>query len=253
MDKWLKRIWLLNGIGLLTILVILLFTAIVDRWPTPHDPTGAVASPPTHSGTGDSTIIQDLIPGMPTPIGRSNFTHIGLTTRDLTAPLPATSSRLSTYYETNPHDNAYMNIIFQWRDGSHARLLLDSKAYIPLADIPSAADSLRTFILLKIGFADTDGDGRIGPGDSTHLFVCDLDGERLVRVLPPTAELEEYEISDVDQTIHVRAAIRPANPKIERVDWPQHLFRYDVRRRTLSRYPEVDSVLSVAKHILWKQ
>ena len=253
MDKWLKRIWLLNGIGLLAVLVILLITAIVDRWPTPHDPTGAVTSPPTNSETGDSTIFQDLIPGMPTPIGRSTFSYIGLTTQDLTAPLPASSSRILGYYDTNPNDIAYMNIIFQRRDGSHARLLLDSKAYIPMADIPSADDSLRTFILLKIGFADTDGDGRIGPGDSTHLFVCDIDGGRLVRVLPPTAELEEYEISDFDQSIHILAAIRPANPQIERVDWPQHLFRYDVSKRTLSRYPEVDSVLSVAKHILWKR
>jgi hypothetical protein len=253
MDNWLRRIWLVNGIAIFFLLVTGLVLFVLDHLPSRVSPSGPLALSDFTQRSIDSTILQDLRPALPILIGRSHFAYVGLRVKDLETPKVRSSYRVAKYYDDEAYESNYTNIIFFRDDGFKAKLLLDRKAYISLTDIPHAQDSLRSFNLYRISYSDTDGDGRIGPGDSSNLFVSDLDGQHLTAVLPSGMRLQEYDVAEDHHTIRIRVSIRPNDAHIGEQDWPQRLLDYDVRLRQLRPNLQVDSTLSVAKEILWSK
>jgi hypothetical protein len=253
MDKWLRRIWLVNGIGILLGLVFLLGRAVIDLLPSSANPSGPISTSRALPEGADSTILQDVRPTLPLPVGRTGIVYIGLQVRDFTTRQPQSSYRIMKYSDEAGRDANFTNIVFVRKGGSSARLLLDRKALITYTDIPASDDSLRTYSLYKIAFRDTDDDGRIGVGDSTDLYVADLDGTNLSPVLPPGLAAGSFAESENRQLLYIRASVPPADSHITQEDWPEKLFVYDIKARQLHPYAEIDSSLSVAQRILWSK
>jgi hypothetical protein len=86
-----------------------------------------------------------------------------------------------------------VNVVFL--DGEGGRLLLDRPAYIhrvayPRSSVP-ASDSLR-WIVYEMALRDTDRNGQVDESDRRSLYVTDLNGGGLRRVLPDGFELRDW-------------------------------------------------------------
>jgi hypothetical protein len=85
-----------------------------------------------------------------------------------------------------------VNVVFL--EGSGARLLLDGPAYIKDVIYPGRrpeGDGLR-WIVYEMALGDTDRSGGIDETDARSLYVTDLNGRGLRRVLPPGYQLLDW-------------------------------------------------------------
>jgi len=91
LDKWFKRIWLVNGI--LVLAFITLSVAIQARdylFPRKRIQHGAIVGPAIQREQSDSLVLQDLSLTVPQPIGNSGYSFIALVACGLTHPVRQT-------------------------------------------------------------------------------------------------------------------------------------------------------------------
>lgn len=263
MDKWLRIIWLVNGIALLILFGSVLKEAIESWLPNERrTPRGPIVGGQLEKAKADTVALQDIRSTIPWRIGRTNYSYITLSARDLTKPVPVRQyAPRSAAVKFRSFDGEFddrealsdddaINIIFMSDDGTDVRLLLHEKGAIVGTDIPSSDDSTRCFSIYRIVFRDTDGDGRLTSADREMLYISDLDGRNLRPLLPDSVDVKRAVGSFRDNEIFVVCAIRSRDPKVPKSDWGEIIYRYDALSQKLSPLLPDDKLMNEARRIL---
>lgn len=188
LDRMLRWVWLIIGVLLLTIIVgSLIFVAseaISSRGGGPSAPDSTSSSLEADSGKVGTPLRYDP----PEAIGGSAARIVmvrrgsGYTYRSTASPVPASGEAPA------------VNVAFL--EGEGARLLLNGPAYIRRVAFPGSprvapGDTLR-WIVYEMALEDSNGNGRMDESDRRSLYVTDLQGRGLRRVLPPGYELRDW-------------------------------------------------------------
>ncbi len=241
MDRWFKRIWLVNGVLVLLALFIALFFFIVENNKNRARRHRPQSGPRVSSVVEDSLVTQDISLALPVHIGNTNFAYVAIGVKDLAQP------KLMTI---GMEPSQAVNLLFCRVDGTLPRLLLNQKAFIVGIDIPSARDTLQDFNLYRIVLEDTDGDLRLTSRDEHRLYISHLDGTGLIPVLPEGIHCARYSLDSVArQLILVTQASKQGIVRSE--DQPEEILVYDLSTRVVRSFLESDDVVERARSLLW--
>ncbi|HET7460826.1 MAG TPA: hypothetical protein VFJ82_06250 [Longimicrobium sp.] len=138
-------------------------------------------------------------------------------------------------------------------EGSGARLLLDRPAYISEVTFPGSAagrsmvqaDSLR-WIVYEMALDDGDGNEKVDEADPRSLYVTDLEGRGLRRVLPPGLELRDWAPQPGGSIV-----ITAVQLTRDAAQMPERAFVLDAAG-TVRPYAALDSVVDAAAQIVAK-
>jgi len=188
-DRVLRWVWLINGVLLLGLLVFGAgFVAIgaLSARGGGSPVASSVRSADSAQAEGSGTIRYDP----PVPV-RGRATRVVLIRRGTGYSYSSTASSTSAGGE-----GAVVNVAFLEGDG--ARLLLDRPGFIRRVRFPghdlaeAAGDSTLRWIVYEMALQDSNADGTVDDRDRRSLYVTDLDGRGLRRVLPEGIELREW-------------------------------------------------------------
>jgi len=256
MNKWLRRIWFINGIGLLIALTFLAYERIERGLRPSRDEKGPIVGKRLETAVADSLMIQDISLSLPSRIGHSKFQFIELSVRDLTEPIPAALRLIESTTPYYAHERNVLsrygaiNLVFMDLDGSNPHLLLDKKGFIAAADIPGDRDSVQRFNLYRIVFNDTDDDGRLTRLDRSNLYCSDINGRNLCRITSDSLRVTNYTKSLQDEKVYISARVQPKNGDQPEADWPEHIFVYNIRTNLLSSFFSDPQVLEESRRLL---
>jgi hypothetical protein len=265
MDKWMKRIWFVNGILILIFFGWMLVEDIGSHLPGhKYKPPagGPMVGDKLEKAKADTLALQDITSSWPSRIGKTKYCYISLWTKDLTTPvrLPKPSDRSSggvNYCIAIQKDelnvvpnNEAVNLIFMSDDGSDVRLLLNEKGAIVRSDIPTSEDTSQSFNLYRIVFRDTNGDGRLTSDDQSTPYISDLDGRNLRPLTPDSVVAGGVVRSFRKDEVFISGQIRSKDPKVPEADWVEINFKYNVRTGKLSSILPDDRLLNEARRIL---
>jgi len=254
MDRWLKRLWMVNGV-LLLVLVVLVIGGLLISWLSgafggrnavlAPDPTRAAAvtpravrySPPRAIwGTKTHVVIVRYGKGQ-------QGSGFGL----------GSELRTREYYSYSGDrvaDGPVVNLLFL-TGTAPGRVLLDKPAYVGGFDYPSSKDdSLQRWLSYRIAFEDTNADGRLDSDDRVELYISDLDGTNLRRVLPPGMRLLQHDAVGDGRRLVVTALEVPKDWRGSDDELPQRAFLYDVQTGTTTPYAALDSMVRNAARVL---
>jgi hypothetical protein len=265
MDKWLKRIWLVNGILLLVAFGMIFSSDIASRFHRSRYHAGAISSPIVGSklekARADTLALQDVTISLPSRIGKTKYSYMSVVAKDLTKPVRMKDSSPEPAGEVHcisiPEDRfeatpwiPRINLVFMSDDGTDVRLLLKEKAAIVRTQIPSSQDTTDSFILYRIVFRDSNGDGLLTWDDDSVPYISDLDGRNLHPLVPDSIDVTAVDKSFRDNELFISGLIRPKDAKVPKADWPETLFKYDIAARRLSPILRDDKVLDEARRML---
>ncbi len=261
MDRWLKRVWLVNGLVLL--ISALAYVGIqgavyMHRWRLrPRPMPGA-----NLTSRADALVSQKLHPSFPRAVGTTDWTVIPLAVQDLSRPAPradydradllqmaAPPSLHSFALVTEP---GIMNLLFARKDGSDPHLLLDRPAHITAAELlerQNGSWSNDPFLVYRLALRDSDGDGRLTRRDRDDLWLSDVDGRGMRAVTDSTLQVLQYRLTDDRTKLMLLVRRRPDGPPRPPADWPEGLVAYDFATAALR--PMDGGLVQRAQEILW--
>lgn len=199
MDRWLKRVWLVNGV---LILALILFGvgAALSSLSLVHGDDGVAMF------DGEAGPDSKVRPG---PVRLDEPREIaGTDVRLVRVRRQArTSSGLWFLGSGDVYVDGTNGSSIEWRSGSlvnaiflspdgTARLLFEQPAHIGEIDWPQAgrkADSDRRWIAVSAALEDSDGNGHLDADDRQGLYLVDLDGARLRRALPDSVSVTGFD------------------------------------------------------------
>lgn len=244
MDRWLKRLWLVNGV-LLLILTVLGTGALLVTWLSgAFGGRNAVLAPDATGGAAVKPRAVRYSP--PRPIW-------GTKTRIVVVRYgkgQQGSGMAFGSYEYRDEDGPVVNFLFL-TGTVPGRVLLDKPAFVGDYNFPrSKDDSLQHWVTYRIAFEDTNGDGRLDGNDRVDLYVSDLDGSNLRRVLPTGLRvLEDHEVGDGRHLV-VTALQVPKDWRGSDDELLQRAFLYDVTTGAATPYAALDSLVRDAARTL---
>jgi hypothetical protein len=252
-DIWFKRIWL--TIGIIALLVLIgIGAGLLYEFITSHTHhTGVLAGPDSQPRGPDSLITQDLSYDQPRHVGKTDLLYIGVRVKDLTSAIPSSDMRVMKYSKAIYSSRNMVNIVFTKRDGIGSYLLLDRKAFIKATDIPTPLDSLQNFNLYDIAYYDTDHDGRINEKDSSQLFISDVAGQHLSPITQSGNIINWYEKSTDCKQLYILIQQKPKSADVSCEDWPEKLYVFDIKLRSLSRFPASEDIYDRVRKMLWEK
>ncbi|HEU4558553.1 MAG TPA: hypothetical protein VFS20_11920 [Longimicrobium sp.] len=187
LDRVLRWVWLIIGVLLLILilssLVFVASEAIGARGgSSAADSTSS--SVDADSGKADSPLRYD-----PPEAIRGSAARIVMIRRGSGYTYRSTASSAPSSGEAPAVNVAFL-------EGDGARLLLGQPAYIRRVAFPGSprvapGDTLR-WIVYEMALEDSNGNGRMDESDQRSLYVSDLQGRGLRRVLPPGYELRDW-------------------------------------------------------------
>ena len=258
-DRLLKRVWLVNGFLVLALLVLgggAILVALVSEWR--GESRAAVAAPAAGTAARDA---QPRAVRFDAPLRvRGTETRIVLVRNGAgyqTTPMAPVGGFAASKSYASREDGPLVNVIFLPPGNAPGRLLFDRRAFIKEVSYPGEsygrADSLQTWISYEVALDDTDGNGQLDDEDLTALFVSDLDGKNLRRVLPAGWQLRAHQPLGDGHTIVVTALQAPAGADAR--DWKEHeaperAFLYDVPSGQLRPFAALDSLAAQAGALL---
>ncbi len=267
MEKWFRRIWLINGFLVLIGACLFIWEEVRTLFPRPF-PTdqGPIVGEKLEKAIKDTLALQDISMTLPRQIGTTQYRFIQLRTKDLTTPVrmmkysqlaaPAMTSRLEPDYSYEYdalQGSSTINLVFIKSDGSDAHLLLDKKGFISTADIPNERDTNQKFNVYRLVFEDTDNDGRLTSQDRFDLFVSDFLGKNLRQITDSTIKVTRYMKSIREGRLFLLAKVRPVDPKIPETDWIEKVFVYDLNSNRLSPFLADEVLLKKVREMLWSK
>jgi hypothetical protein len=263
MNKWLRRLWLVNGIIFLIGSSLLLLQFILSYFQFKPVERGPIVGEKMEKALSDSLILQDISMTLPRSIGISHYQFIQLISRDLTEPVRISSERSPKAISIVPYDYAHeynaliqsgtINLLFLKADGSDPHLLLDRKAFIATADIPRESDSLQTVNIYRIVFEDTDNDGRLTLLDRSSLWYSDLDGRHLCMIINDSLRVVRYSKLLRDNKIYIQVKIEPVDKSRPEIDWPERIYVFDTLSHELSPLISETEILDRVWKQLWSK
>jgi hypothetical protein len=255
-DAWLKRLWLINGIALLGILLFGLGVVAVqflsNRRGTRDVAVAALATAggPAHAPDRIRAVRFDI----PTSI-RGTQTRIALIRNGADfAPPSYAPVGSSDYSASQGQEGPIVNVVFLAGDRSAGRLLLDRPAFISNVSYPGqryAEDSLAIWITYQIALDDTNKDGKLDAGDAVDLYVSDLEGRNFRRVLPQGWRNIEYSSRHDGRTLDLTALEPPkSGVEFDEKRAVQRAFVYDVPAGRLESFAALESLTTQAARLL---
>jgi hypothetical protein len=190
-DRVLRWVWLINGVLLLALLVFgagfVAIGALSGRG------GGSPASSALDKGADSVRTAEagGLIRYDPPVPVRGRATRVVLIRRGTGYTYSSTASSTSSGGE-----GAVVNVAFL--EGGGAWLLLDRPGFIRRVRFPghdpaeAAGDSALRWIVYEMALQDSNADSTVDDRDRRSLYVTDLDGRGLRRVLPEGTELREW-------------------------------------------------------------
>jgi hypothetical protein len=251
MDIWLRRVWLLIGVG-----VILNAAWNVGKevwymvWRTDDQTTsnGIRVGDAAKPQTADSLVRQQLHYGYAEKVAGTSWYYFELKTLALPIHLrryvsnEATSASIDWY-------NTPSNIVFTKLDGSQPRLLLDTIAAIVGHWIPTDPyqGGHPNYCLFEIVLEDTNGDSVLNSEDMKTTWISNLDGTGMTKIA------DSNEVVDALQEIGSRVLVtkRIPFPGVELKFTPARIWEYFPVQRSLTPLAELDSVTDIAERRLW--
>lgn len=189
-DRVLRWVWLINGVVLLALLAFgAVFVAIGALSGLGG---GGPASTPAKTAADTSAAAGAPIRYDPPVPVRGSTVRVVLMRRGTGYTYSSTASSTSSA----GGEGAVVNVAFL-EDG-RARLLLDRAGFIRRVRFPgndpaeAAGEGALRWIVYEMAPADTNGDGDVDDRDRRSLFVTDLSGRGLRRVLPEGYELRDW-------------------------------------------------------------
>ncbi len=241
-DRWLKRIWLANGILLLPFMLLcigLIAYAIV--WESRSDPepqTVDVSDDPADDGGAIRAVRFD------SPVEVYGSSTAMVQVRYGSAWIPEEFYGVSGY-RSGYWGQPVVNVLFVDPAGS-VRKLLDRTAYVRKVNYPvNSNDSLQQWISYEIAFIDTDGDGQLGNSDDFGLYISDLDGRRFQTVLPNELRLRSHAAYDEGRQILVYAFETSSEDEVKEEQLPLRAYLFDLEQGVLSSFMEFNDAIDM--------
>jgi hypothetical protein len=254
MDRWLKRLWMVNGVLLLALLILGTGALLVSWLSGAFSRNNAVIAADTTRGA----------PAKPRAVRFSPPREIwGTKTRVVIvrygkgqqgAGFGSGSDMSSREYYSLDGDRGsagpVVNLIFlSGTEPGH--VLLDKPAYVDWFDSPTAkSDSLQRWIAYHIAFDDTNKDGRLDSDDRVDLYLSDLDGTHLRRVLPPGMRLLHQDPVGDGRHLIVTALQVPNDWRGSDDELRERAFLYDVQTGATTPHVGLDSLVQRAARVL---
>src|SRR5437667_945584 len=251
MDRWLKRLWMVNGVLLLILMVLGACALLVHCLSGAFGGKTAVLAPaPTGRAAAKPRAVRY---SPPRPIwGSKTRVVIVRYGKGQQGAGSGFGSRgyAESYGEYREGDGPVVNLLFL-TGTAPGRVLLDKPAYVGDFDYPSSKDdSLQHWLTYQIAFDDTNADGRLDSDDRVDLYVSDLDGSNLRRVLPPGMRLLDHHAVGDGRHLVVTALQVPKDWRGSDDELPQRAFLYDVPTGTTTPYTALDSLVRDAARVL---
>lgn len=254
MDRWLKRLWMVNGVLLLGLLILGTGALLVSWLSGVFDRKNAVIAPDTtRSADARPRAVRFSAPraiwGTKTRVVVVRYGK-GQQGPGLGSGSGMTSREYYAYDSDRESDGPMVNILFL-TGTEPGRILLDKPAYVSWFDYPnSKEDSLQHWVRYHIAFDDTNGDGRLDSDDRVDLYVSSLDGLNLRRVLRPGMRLVDEDPLGDGRHLIVRALQVPQDWRGSEDELPQRAFLYDVTTGATTPYAALDSLVQRAARVL---
>jgi hypothetical protein len=209
----------------------------------------------------DSLITQDIYTSIPRRIGKTNYSYVEIISKDLEKAIRISAfsddergisemRAISESEERSWLSPGVTNIAFVNDNGKDTRLLIDNKCSIIRADIPLYGDTLQKYIIYRIVFSDSDGDGRLTYHDESNLFISDLNGLKLRQICPDSISVSQLIKSFRRNKIIFRGLYKPKDISIPKNDWRDQIFTYDLQKDTLELLLPNKTVLDLARRLL---
>jgi len=188
-DRVLRWVWLINGVLLLALLVFaggfVAIGALANLGGRSPAPSSAAGRDSARAAEAGGPIRYDT----PVPV-RGTATRVVLIRRGTGYAYSSTASSIPAGGE-----GAVVNVVFL--DASGARLLLDRPGFIRRVRFPgrepeAPGDGALRWIVYEMALQDTDANSTVDDRDRRSLYVTDLGGRGLRRVLPEGFELREW-------------------------------------------------------------
>ena len=265
LNRWLRRLWLLNGIIFLIGGSIFTFQLVQNYFRIRPEERGPIVGDRLEKAITDSLVLQDVSLSLPRSIGISPYRFIQVIAKDYTTPIrvmkfsdlgpPPSMVRGPEYaYENNVlNGSGTYNLLFFKADGSDPHLLLDKKCFVLSADIPTERDSDQLFNVSRLIFTDTDGDGRLTRFDRSDLYCSDINGLHLRQITNDSLRIVRYTKASHDGKLYIQVKARPSDSKIPEADWQERILVYDVKSSQLAPLVSEEGVLKKVRQILWSK
>ena len=239
----LRWVWLIIGVLLL---VLLLWAVVFMLRESAGGGDGAASAADSTRGASErAKKVEPLRYGTPEAITGS-ATRIVLIRR-------GSGYTYSSRAFSSPSSGEAPMVNVAFLEGSGGRLLLDRVAYISEVAFPGSAsgrgvaegDSLR-WIVYEMAVEDGDGNGRVDESDPRSLYVTDLGGRGLRRVLPPGLELRDWAAQPGGSLVATAVQLTRDADRM-----PERAFVLDASG-TVRPYAALDSVVDAAARIVAK-
>lgn len=255
-DRWLKRLWMVIGIVLLPLVMYGAASLIGDLLGRRFRGNDRIEVPDL--GAVDSTtrpraVRYDQPERVLGSVATLVMVRYGSAQAEEGAGLGG-SRNLSLSSSYNGRFSPAINVIFFSPGDSEGTLLFDQPAFVSGVRFPSGPDdSLRTWLEYEVALQDTDGDRRLDEKDEVSLYVSDLAGRGLTRVLPEGQSYVSSSMGLKPGTILVYSLEIPAGANhSDRDRWRQRAFEYSLATKTATPYPALENPASRAGQILSK-
>jgi hypothetical protein len=150
-------------------------------------------------------------------------------------------------------DGPMVNLIFL-SGMQPGHVLLDKPAYVDGFDYPTTkSDSLQRWIVYRIALGDTNKDGLLDSGDQVDLYVSNLDGSNLRRVLPPGMRFLNQDPVGDGRRIIVTALQVPNDWRGSDDELRERAFLYDVQTGATTPHAGLDSLVQKAARVVGRQ
>lgn len=253
-DRWLKRVWMVNGVLLLILCVFGVGAFVVEWLSGAFSGKNAVMAPDT---TGNAVVRPRAVRFSPPQRIWGTSTRIvvvrygkGQQGTEFGSVARLSGSESYLYSGGRAENGPMVNLLFLDGTGP-GRVLLDRPAYVSWFDYPrDSSDAQVRWITYHIAFEDTNADGQLDSEDHDDLYVSDLDGRNLRRVLPAGMRLLDAEPLGDGRHLTVTALEVPKDWRGSDDELPQRAFLYDVRSGVVTPHAALDSLALQAARVL---
>lgn len=254
LDKALKWLWLVNGVALFPALaaigLILASEMMDDLWRPDRD--GVAIAPTTGTPIGPRAIRYD-------PPGNIKGTEASIITvrygrafQEATEKqyvrIAGSGSKSASFW-----DGPVVNVIFLNSEEGTQHLLLDRPAYIWSVDWPHEEETEQEWISYQMALEDSNGDGQLDEDDDATLFLSDLDGRNLRRILGDGLVVEWHGAHHGGAQILIYALDRSAGESGTPVDQlPQQALLFDIETGETAPFSDLNGLVRIAGEALAK-
>ena len=250
LDKFLKILWLVNGVLLLALLIFIGYQLVTQEFGRGYDVERRFDAEGDTLGIGneDVALVYQEIKNIPEtsirvlPVSKQGFEPFIDESNEI-VHLPGGD-------EINRISDNDVNLIFLDIDYRVINTLLDRRAFIHSAASPMAGVSTNTLdprvrnIIYLISFEDSNNDGLLNESDSADLYISSIDGSNLVQVTSGSF-VRDYRFINNNTEILITFQNRSSS-----AGQPMRFARYQIATETLVEMSDLHEELSRVENLV---